>query len=214
MFDGDFGFGFDGGDGWGGGSCGAPPYGALMAPGVMPAPSGVVCPPQAMQGFDPCDPRIQMMLKAAYARDLARTAGARRGAQARAAAGQPAVPVGIGTPAGGALVPAGTSATFTVTPFGGDDYCFIDLDVGRATGTEFFLITNLSIGRYTPISDAIGIPADTLAPDAIHPLLDLGATSCNGQFSITVFNTDTAAQRFNATLWGIPRYRRQSGPCL
>lgn len=212
MFDGDLGFGFAGDD-WGGCGGGAP-YGAALMPAV--APSGVTCPPQAMQGFDPCDPRIQMMLKAAYARDLARSAGARRGAMARAAAGQPAVPVGIGTPAvaGAVLVGPSASATFTVTPFGGDDYCFIDLDVGRATGTEFFLITNLSIGRYTPIADGVGIAADTLAPDAIHPLLDLGGTTCNGTFSITVFNTDTAAQRFNATLWGIPRYRRQNGPCL
>lgn len=201
------------GFGFGGGCGGGVPYAAALAGPV--APSGVTCPAPAAQAWDPCDPRLQMIMRAALAKDAARMAGARRGAMARAQAGQPAVPVGIGTAPGGALVAAGASATFSVTPFNGDDYCFIDLDVSRAQGANFFLITNVTIGRYSVISDPVGVPADTLAPDAIHPLLDLGGTSCNGTFSITVFNVDAAPQRFNATLWGIPRYgRRNLGPCL
>lgn len=214
--DGDlFGFDLGFGGGCGGGYGGAPMAAMLPPPGAVPN----ACPPQAMQGWDPCDPRIQMALKAAYAKQQGRLAGAQRGALAKAAAGQPAIPVGIGTTgvpsATNPLVPAGAAFTFSVTPFNGDDYCFIDLDVGRATGANFFLITNVTIGRYSVINDPVGIPADTVASDAIHPLLELGATSCQGTFSITVFNTDTVAQRFNGTLWGIPRFGyRNIGPCL
>ena len=220
--DGDlFGFGGGYGGGWGGG-CGGPTVGAPYA-ALMPAtqPSGVVCPPQSMQAFDPCDPRLQYLMRDALAKQAWRMAGAQKGAMAKAAAGQPAKPIGIGTAgiptATAPLVPGLSAFTFSVPSRVSEEYCFIDLDVSRAAGANFFLITNVTIGDYSVINDPIGIAADTLSPDAIHPLLELGGGGgCGGDFSITVFNTDSEPQRFNATLYGIPRWGRRNygGPCL
>lgn len=189
----------------GGGGCGG---GYDVAPVQWQAPAG--CPAPA--ALDQCNPAIQALLAQAAAQQMRGFALAAKGKLTRDAMGNTAMPVGIGNTAG-TTVAANGSATFSVTPPNGESYCFIDFDVSRVS-SPFFLITSLVAGRYAFISDPVGIPADTLSPDAIHPFLDMGQTACNGTLSITVVNIDAAARPFNGTLWALSGGQRNYGPCL
>ena len=209
MFDDDFGFGGGCGSDYGG-DYGGPPV-------ALAAANGLACPPAA--AFDPCDPRLQRMLARVADRDYKKNAMARRGIRARAASGNPVIPVGFGTIAGSTvvgpngLIAPGASQTFTVTPPFGQYYCFTDWDISRRF-SQLLRIMSLTFDRYTVIADPVGIPADTLDPDAIHPLLDLGSIYCNGTVTAVVFNEDTANRPFSSTLWAMNGGRDSGGPCL
>lgn len=208
------------------GAMGAPSYNPMLPPlGAIPlgnfvppippvapgGPAGCVQGSYYWPNCSPCPPSAEAVAasQAAYnAACMQKQARVQAAAQSVIASQQPQIGLGIRT-LGATTVAAGGTATLTATP--SVPLCITDFEVSRATA-QFFLINGLTVGRVNYLADGQGLPADSFAPDADHPPLEMPMLWPGTQLTLIIENIDDAAQRFFGTFWGISG--PASGPCL